>query len=282
MHPPVCPWPRPTIVLVGLLLGLVVPVAHGQSSYDLFGSARASAMGYATTGLADDVGVHANPAARSAVARRVTVFFARQSFGVSELRYGAAHHTEPTPWGSVSLGAGTFGFDAYREVHLNVGVARGLALGTTRRLHVGLNARYYHTSISEYGSAGALGLNAGVLVNVLYTLDFGVHATNLNAPALVSDEALPQTLSAGLSYRPENRLRIVADVFKDLDFPLSLRGGIELHPVPVLALRAGVATAPVRFTAGAGVVVDRLRADVAAEQHPDLGWSPSASLGVAW
>jgi len=74
----------------------------------------------------------------------------------------------------------------------------------------------------------------------------------------------------------------VVDDFKDLDFPLSLRGGVEVQPVDALRLRTGVASQPARFTAGAGVVVGRLRADVAAEQHQTLGWSPAASLGIRW
>jgi hypothetical protein len=246
------------------------------------GSARASALGHATTALASASGVHANPASPSAHAARVATLFARQSFGIAELRYAAAHLTEPFSWGALSGGASTFGFDAYREVHLSAGAARGFRLGTSRRVHVGLTARYYHTAIEGFESAGALGLHAGLLVRVLPTLDFGVHATNLNAPSLTDGEPLPQTLAAGLSYGAGDRLRVVVDAFKDIDFPLALRGGIEVHPVPVLALRTGVAAEPTRFTAGAGVLLGRLQADVAAEQHQDLGWSPSASLQVRW
>jgi hypothetical protein len=256
--------------------------AHAQSTYDLMGSARSSALGHATTALASDAGVQANPASRSTHDTRVVTLFARQSFGLSEVRYGAAHLTEPFAWGTLSGGASTFGFDAYREVHLSAGFARGLRLGTSRRVHAGLTLRYYHTAIEGFGSAGALGAHAGVLVEVLQNLDFGAHATNLNAPSLTEGEDLPQTLSVGLSYRAERRLRVVVDAFKDLDFPLALRGGLEVTPVPVLALRAGVASAPTRFTAGAGVRLSRLQADIAAEQHQDLGWSPAASLQVHW
>lgn len=268
------------IVLLGVLW--LASSAQAQSTYDLMGSARAAALGNATTALASDAGVHANPASRATHTTRVVSLFARQSFGLSELRYGAAHLTEPFAWGTLSGGASTFGFDAYREVHLSAGVARSLQFGTSRRFHAGLTLRYYHTTIDGFGSAGALGLHGGVLVQVMSNLDFGAHATNVNRPDLTDGEPLPQTLSVGLSYKAEERLRVVVDAFKDLDFPLALRGGLELYPVPVLALRAGVAAEPTRFTAGAGVRLGRLQADVAAEQHQDLGWSPSASLHVHW
>jgi hypothetical protein len=69
---------------------------------------------------------------------------------------------------------------------------------------------------------------------------------------------------------------------KDVDFPLSVRTGLEVNPVPRLALRAGVATEPTRFAAGAGLRWRRLRADLAADRHLDLGWTPSIALAVTW
>lgn len=263
------------------LAGAALPI-YAQSSYDLLGHARSTALARATTALPTDVGGHANPAVRAADASRSVTFFVRQSFGLAELRYGAVHYAEPTRFGTVSGGAGTFGFEAYREVHANLGFARSVQLGTSRQLHVGLNGRYYSTSIEGFGSASAAGLNLGLLVEVLPDLHFGAHATNVNGPTMGREEALPQTLAVGLSYRAEQRLRVVVDAFKDLDFPLSLRGGVEVQPVDALRLRTGVASQPARFTAGAGVVVGRLRADVAAEQHQTLGWSPAASLGIRW
>ena len=246
------------------------------------GSARAAALGHATTALASAAGVHANPASRSTHTTRTVTLFARQSFGLSELRYAAAHWTEPFGWGTLSGGASTFGFDAYREMHGSISYARGVSLGTARRFHAGLTLRYYHTSIEGFGSAGTMGIHAGLLVQVLQNIDFGAHATNLNAPELTDGEALPQTLAVGLSYNADRRLRIVVDAFKDLDFPIAFRGGLEVTPVSILALRAGVAAEPTRFTAGAGVRLGQLNADIAAEQHQELGWSPSASLQVHW
>jgi len=267
-----------------LWLGIIAsaPVSHAQSSYDLFGSARADALGHSTTASPSTTGVHANPAARAPTSDVTAVFYARQSFGLSALRYGASHVTVPFGWGAVSAGASTFGFDEYREVHLSGGYARSFAFGTTRRAHLGIAIRYHHTSIPSYGNAGALGVNAGVMVRLLRSLQLGAHATNVNGPSLVDGEPLPRTLAVGLSYRALKQLRVLADVFKDVRFPLSVRGGLEIRPVSTLALRAGVTTAPVRFTGGAGIRLGPLRAHVAVEQHQELGWSPSASLRVQW
>lgn len=211
-----------------------------------------------------------------------TVFYARQSFGLSALRYGSSHVTLPFAWGALSAGASTFGFGEYREVHLSAGVARSFQFGTSREVHFGMTARYYNTSISSYGSAGALAVNGGFIVRLLRSLRLGAHATNLTGRALVEGEPLPQTLAVGLEYRPVDRMRVLVDLFKDVQFPFSVRGGLEIRPVGLLALRAGVTTAPVRFSGGAGVRLDPVRADIAVEQHQELGWSPSASLRIHW
>jgi hypothetical protein len=271
-----------TILLVLSTWMMGAAPASAQSSYDLYGSARADALGNGTTASGSATGVHANPAARARATSPRAVFYARESFGLSALRYGATHVTVPFDWGAVSTGASTFGFEDYREVHLSAGYARSVQFGTSRSVHVGATARYHHTSIAGYGSAGALGLNVGVGLRLLRSLRLGAHATNVNGASLVANEPIPRTLAVGLSYRALDQMHVLVDVFKDVRFPTTVRGGLEVRPVEPLALRAGVTSVPVRFAGGVGVRLGPLRADVAVNQHQELGWSPSASLQVRW
>lgn len=270
------------LLLVGMAANALGSPVCGQSAMDLFGGARASGLGYASTALTSATGVHANPAGSSLRERRTVSFYARESFGLSDLRYGALYGTWPASWGAVSIGASTFGGNGYREIHYSLGYARGFQFGTSRRIHLGLIGRYYHTRIDGYGGTGALGLHAGLLVSLLPSLQFGAQVTNVNRPSLVEDEALPQTLSAGLQYRVTPRLLVLMEVFKDLAYPASVQGGVEVRPIPMIALRAGVTSSPTRFTGGVGVRLGWIRAHLAAEQHPRLGWSPSASIEIRW
>lgn len=268
------------VALLGVAC-LCTPV-YGQSSYDLFGSARADALGYSTTAAPSAVSTQANPAARATQSEPVSTFYAREGLGLSALRYGSSALTLPLNWGVPSVGASTFGFDKYREVHISVGYARALHLGTSRSFYVGAVTRYHHVAIPNYESTGAVGLNVGILVSLVRALHLGVHATNVNGAEWAERQPLPRTLALGLHYQPVDRVTVMTDVFKDVRFPVSVRGGLEVRPVDVLALRAGITTNPVRFMTGAGVYLGPLRADVAAEQHQELGWSPSASLRVDW
>lgn len=273
---------RPVTAVVAAVLVFGCPLSRAQSTYDLFGNARADALGNGTTGVPAAVGVQSNPAASAALTGPTALFYARQGFGLSALRYGATYLAVPRGWGTVAAGASTFGFEDYREVHLSAGYARGISFGTSRALRAGATLRYYHTSIAGYGNAMALGLNLGLGVRLLRSLHFGVAATNVNGTVLVEGEPIPRTLALGLSYRALDTVTVVLDVFKDVDFPATVRGGLEVQPVAPLFLRAGVTTAPVRFSAGVGIRLGPLNAQVAAEQHQHLGWSPSVALRVRW
>lgn len=271
----------PPLALLVTMTLLVGP-ATAQSAYDLYGSARADALGNGTTALMSATGVHANPAARADDSERAALFYAREGFGLSALRYGAAHVTVPVKWGTLSSGASTFGFEKYREVHVSAGYAHSFQFGTTRSVHLGATARYHHTSIEGFGSAGTLAVNVGFVLTLLRSLQLGAHATNVNGGALVEGESIPRTLAVGLDYEALEQMRVLVDVFKDVRYSTAVRGGIEVYPVSALALRAGITTTPVRFMGGVGVRLGPLRADVAAEQHQELGWSPSASLRIRW
>lgn len=265
-----------------LLFGGLIGVARTAPAQSLEGGARAVALGSAATALHDDVWGHGNPAVWAVREGRAVSFFASEAFGLSELRLGAVQLVEPTRFGAFALGARTFGFDGFRESHLDLGYARGFSLGTSRTIYAGVRLRYYQVSIEKYGSRGTVGLSVGWLASVLPNVYAGFQATNLNAPKLAGREEFERTLSFGLSYLPDPRFRLLADAVKDVRFPLSLRAGLEVMPVQALALRAGVTTEPTRFTTGVGVRVSRLAADVAAERHEVLGWSPAFSLSVLW
>lgn len=267
--------------LIGLYLA-IGDLACAQSTYDLFGSARSAALGYASTALTSAAGVHANPAASAARKQRLVSFYAREAFGLSSLRYGAGYLRWPREWGSLSAGTSAFGNERYHELHYSLGYARSLHLGTSRPLYVGIIGRYYNTRIEGYGSARALGLHLGMLVTILPSLQFGAQATNINGPSLDGRKQLPQTLQVGVRYQATRSLEVLADVFKEVSFPLSVRAGVEVRPVPRLALRTGITTAPLRFTGGVGVQFGWIRVHLAAEQHLELGWTPSASLELRW
>ncbi len=258
-----------------LLTAGLIGIAQSQS---LEGGARAVALAGATTALTADVWAHVNPAAWAGWRQAALSLMVSQAYGLEALRLRAATYVQPVVRMVVAAGIRTFGFDAYRETHLWLGLARTLHPATRRPLHLGLSLRYQHVSIERYGATGALGLWAGLQAGVFPWLTVGMAATNLNAPRLAGRESLPRTLQLGLAYHPAAPFQLLVDVYKDLRFPPDFRAGVEIKALSALVLRAGMGTVPERFTAGFGLTIGPLQTDVAVEYHAVLGWSPALSL----
>ncbi len=271
-----------------LLFALAVSRAHAQTDervgVQTVWVVGAQAAGLAGAGVAlDGMGwTGLNPATTASATAPGIRLYADQGFGLPELRAGALHLTFPFSVATFSAGAQTLGFDAYRVSNASVGAARAFALGTSRRVAAGALVVLHHAQVQGYGSGAGLALDVGVQAEVAPGLRVGASGRNVAAGQLAGIEPLPQVLAAGLAFAPEARVRVVADAVKDTRFPLSLRVGVEVAPLSLLALRVGAATEPTLFSAGAGLRLGRLHADLAATRHDVLGWTPAVELGVSW
>ena len=261
----------------------VVAGAPSASAQYAEGGARVLGLGRAGVALSGAWG-HTNPAAWSGLAERRAGAQVSQAFGLSELRLAAASAATPTPFGTAALSARTYGFSERRETRVLVGFGRPVALSTTRRLDVGLSVGVETASVEGYDSHTDVLLNVGVQGDVLPGLRAGLSGRNLLGLARDDDDDLRQSaatvpgLTVGVAYSPSERATVVLDADQDLDFGLSVRAGAEVFVVPAFALRAGVSTEPVRFTAGAGFRSGSLRADLAVESHETLGLTPAVGV----
>jgi len=268
--------------IVCALFAFCAAEARAQLAPITEGGARAIALGRAGTALEGDVWGIFNPGSWASIEEGRAALFASQAFGMSELRTGSVALAYPTSLGVVAGSARTYGFEDFRENVFGIGFARAIPVSPTRRLLAGVAMRYTGVSIPEFGSTGAFGLSLGVLTEIIPGLTFGAHALNLNRPELSPSDPLETRLDAGLAYRAHPQALVVLAASKDLDFPLSLRGGLEVQPVEVLFVRAGFSTEPTRFSTGIGVAIGPLRGDVAADHHEALGWSPAFEIGFRW
>lgn len=267
-----------SIVTLGTFAGLP---AHAQLAE---GGARSIGMGRTGVAVSASAWSMDNPAGWARLAERRVALEASQAYGLSAMRLGALSAAVPTSIGVAALSARTYGFDAYRETRIAAGFARSMPLSPARTLDVGLALGYDGLAIAEYGSTGTVLLSAGVQGEVAPRLWGGLAARHLLGIGWDEETDLRRPLSAvpsvaaGLAYAPSETALLTVDAVQDLDAQLSVRAGVEVRPVEVLALRAGVGTAPVRASAGIGVIVGPLQADVAVERHESLGLTPAVSL----
>jgi hypothetical protein len=265
------------IFLTTLLMG----IPSNLKAQVVFSGARIIALGHAGKARTGTSWTQYNTAAPATCTERAFSFSGSEAFGVSDLRIAAFSYAEPIPWGTISVMAQTFGFETYRENLFRLGYARVFTLGDYQ-IALGGSTQYATVSIPGYGSAGALGLSVGGLIHLGSTIQMGFQTTNLNRPHWAGSEALHRTVALGLAYRPIPTALLLLDVVKDLQHPATLRAGLEVHPVQPLTLRTGMTAQPARFSVGLGVQRARVRADLAGERHPILGWTPALSLNLFW
>lgn len=274
------------LILLGL--GLAALVAEPAAAQLAEGGARRLAMGRAGVALGGEAWGVANPATWATLSDRRLALEGSQAFGLADLRLGAASAAVPLSVGTVAVSGRTFGGSDHRETRVVAGFARPLALSRSRQLEIGLAVGLESASTDGFGSASTLLLDAGVQGDLLPSLRLGLSARNLLGVGRGAEADLQRsvstvpTLAAGLAFTPSERAMMVLDAYQDLDRGLSVRAGVEAAPVEVLALRVGVSTQPVRYTAGLGVTAGPARVDLAVEQHETLGLTPAFGVEVGF
>ncbi|MDX1618874.1 MAG: hypothetical protein R3224_08820 [Balneolaceae bacterium] len=259
------------------LLAWPNPPAHAQ----LIMGSRPVAMGQASAALPGlEWALFANPATMHTDKRSIS-FFGIRYYGFPELTDLAAAANIPTRWGVVGAGAHRYGFDLFSESRIRLGYKNRF-----RNFHYGLTLNYTHISQGGgYGSAGAWGVDAGMAAAIFDRFWIGARAVNLNQPAYGkgdSAEPLPRELAVGFSYRMSELTLMAVDVVKDVRFPASFRGGVEITVVNDFYARAGVTTEPNTFSIGFGYSTSLWTVNVAAQHHAELGISPGLDLGIHW
>lgn len=260
------------------------------------GGARILGLGRAGVALGGDAWGHVNPAAWGSLEERRAAVQVSQAFGISELRLAQLSAAAPTSVGTVAIAARTYGFSEHRETRFMVGFSRAVPLSSTRSFDVGVAVGYEsmtteapeNAASDAFGTVGTPLVSVGVQGRLVSGLRLGLAGRNLLGILWDDEEDIRHSLAtvpaitAGLAYSPIETATLVLDAEQDLDFGLSVRGGVEAYPVSVLVLRAGVSSSPGRFSAGAGVRTGPLRADIAVESHESLGLTPAFGLDVSF
>lgn len=205
--------------------------------------------------------------------------YAEQRFLQSELGYYAGGLTLPTQSGVFGLAVNYSGFDLYNEKKL------GLAYGRlfTKNISGGIQIDYLSTSITEYGTAGALTFELGLMIKLSQQLSAAAHVFN---PVPISsgfqDEKIPTLFRLGLSYEPGEKIILLAEAEKDIDRPARIKAALEYKIVDALHLRGGVATNPSQYSFGVGLNVQHLKIDIASSYHQILGFTPGLSVNYVF
>ena len=287
---------------------LVAPaLALAQGNGPGVRGARAAALGNASVALAGEVwSLGNNVAGLSGIQQPTVGFYAENRYFSPALNVGSlmvalplgrmpvapattadgaltAPAPAPRAWarhGVVAFEAQRFGGVLYNETR--VGAGYGYRFG---QISLGGRVDVLQVSMEGLGSRRVLlGTLGGQLEIVPQRLSFGASLYNLSQTRLASyqDERVPTVLKAGLAYRPSGQVLLLVETEKDVEREANFKAGLEYRPVPVLAVRLGLASLTAQASAGVGVLAGAFQVDYAAAFQQALGFSQHLSVSKAW
>ncbi|HHG84619.1 MAG TPA: hypothetical protein ENJ82_07710 [Bacteroidetes bacterium] len=267
-----------TSILLLLLLIISFPSAFAGNENQPAGARRIS-LGSAYMGVRGDFWqMWGNPAGIAGVKDMETGGFIERRFLLNKLNFGTAGFVMPFKEKHYAgLALSGFGFGSYKERTIGLTYATTIA----SRLSLGAQLNYTNTSILNYGATGAIVVSAGILAEISKGLTLGFRVYNANQANIrrgVAEEKIPTTLDLGVAYQVSDKVLLVADLEKQVNFPASFRGGIEYAFMKNFKARVGTTTQPVSLTAGIGFSAKALEIDLSNSFHETLGYTPSISL----
>jgi long-subunit fatty acid transport protein len=254
---------------------------YGYSQNGLPSTHGAKSIAMGNTGVTmNDIGALLNNQAGLAKLTSFSaILAAEQRFAISDLQSAAAGVALPTGGGTFGLSLQYFGFDLYNEQRIGLAYARKLFD------HFSIGAQFvaHNTRIEEYGSRWTPAVELGLLYEVTEGLSVGAHIFNPARIEVLEGEFMPTVLRLGFSYESSDKATFAVEVSKDIDYPVQVRAGLEYRLADPVALRAGIQTAPEKWSFGIGYWLEKqkLLFDLSASHHQFLGFTPAISLAFA-
>lgn len=202
--------------------------------------------------------------------------FAERRFMLNETSLYSLTAAFPTSLGNFGLQVNHSGFKNFNEN--KAGLAYGRSLGT--KVDIGVQFNYYGWSTPGYGNASTVNFEAGVIVHFSDKLNGGIHIYNPvgGRTGKTVGEKLAAAFKLGMGYDASENFYVGAELIKEEEKQVNVTGGIQYHFKKQFFVRAGFISETGSGFAGAGISWKNLRLDIAANYHPQLGFSPGLLL----
>ncbi len=158
-----------------------------------------------------------------------------------------------------------FGRRDYQERKVNLAVGRRLSATVAG----GLTATLYSLRIQNYGHSTALGWTAALHGELQPGLLWGVIIQNMTGARLNVHPSIPEVVTTGFRLQLL-KLDLGLEWEQDLDYPGSLKFGVEYRPTSFLKIRIGANQRPTRIAGGFALLYRGLHIDYAVDYCTDL------------
>ena len=239
---------------------------------------RSHALGNASVAIDDIWAYHHNPANLVSVKKLGFGLSYENRFLLKELQSQGFVVALPLKAGVISFGLQSFGFKNFRTNRLGVGYSMKL----TEFLSCGVQLNYHQVRLTDaYGRKDALTAELGLKANITDNWKVAFSVFNLTRTKIseFGEDRLSTLMRLGTQYTFSEKVMLVAELEKNIEFPVRFKTGIEYSPIRKLFLRGGFATQPIEISAGLGYrFKEQFQLDLGSAYHQILGWSPNFSF----
>lgn len=257
---------RGAIILMPFLLCSFLSLSQGG---------RSSGLANANVCLKDEASVFNNISGSAEIKSLSGVVFYNNRFGVSSFNTVSAAVLIPTKWGVATADISRYGNSTYNESYAGVGFTHKI-----QNVSLGVKASYAQLHIEEYGTKGTIVLELGGIAEIIPGITFGAHIYNLNQASYSKEakEKVPVLMKAGLGFKPFEKLLLLTQVEKDVNYKTNFKAGIEYKIIKSIFLRTGIGSYPVHNSFGFGLDLKRFKIDYALSSYQNIGFQHSFSL----
>jgi hypothetical protein len=239
--------------------------------------ARSGGLLNASTTFCDNWAYFNNPGALGKLEKLSAGVSYENRYLISDLQRQSLALALPTKYGVFSVGAFHQGSSEYRNFRSGLGYALKLA----DNFSAGIQFNYQGIRLPNYyGKSNTITAEFGALLNVTEKWNFGFSIFNLGQNKLsdFKNDRYNTTMRLGIGYKPAKAVNVIAEVWKDIDGPVSFKGALEYEPFKQFHLRLGVGNQPSALAFGIGYKWNEYSLDLATAYHQVLGWSPQISF----
>lgn len=239
--------------------------------------ARSTAMAGVNATLSDVWSATNNQAGLAFVEDLSAGLYYENRFLLKETSYKAGAFVLPTKTGAFGVSIASFGFTEFMETR--AGLSYGLKF--SERFAVGVQMNYLRTSLTqEFGSKNSVTGAVGLIGKLNDEITIGAHVYNPNRSKLAEydNERIPTVMKLGMDYRFSEKLMIVVETEKDIDFDAIVKFGVEYQFMDILYVRGGISNNPTSSAFGFGLIMKNFILEASSSFHQTLGMTPGISL----
>ncbi len=241
---------------------------------------RSMSLANASAAVNDVWAYHHNPGALTGIKKVAFGVSYENRFLLKELQSQGFVVAYPLKRSVISFGGQTFGYNNLRTYRTGFGYAMEL----TDFLSFGVQMNYNLVRLPQaYGSnqsiTGEVGMMAKIKEN--WHIGFSIFNISRNKLADYQEDRYTTMLRLATRYNVSNKVLIVGEVEKNVEFPIRFKTGVEYNPLENFYVRGGFATAPIEYCFGVGYHWKGIyKLDAGSAYQQIIGWSPNVSFTV--